>query len=415
MKLEFYNFLKNFISSLLLVGLLVDASAGRSIAQSSTTIPSFLSDRPACKVKSVEKATSEFENVGLSPKKDLLVFTALDSSEVYQVYVTKVGEKDSHCITCTQVQGGPKVDRNKPMLSWHPSGDWLVVGIEEDSHDLDWAPISWQRGLLQSGIWLNIWITTPAGDRWYQITNWDTSKAPNNGYVGVSFTPDGKRGVWAEIVDGNVFVNAFGIWKLFIADFSVTNGVPSFLNKREITPIGAKWVEPGNFDPAGRKILLSTDIGITNAQGQDQVAFDVDSKEAVNLTNSPLVWDEHGLYSRDGSKIVFMSSLPFANEPDSYKTASLKTEFLIMDADGSHIQQVTHFNVPGHSESQQERTIAAVAGFVDDGTQLFAFVMGPNFTKTNWLITFEGACGVNAGVNTIPSPITGLRRVPINK
>jgi hypothetical protein len=130
------------------------------------------------------------------------------------------------------------------MISRHPSGQWLVVGVEEDTHDLMWMPASWQRGLLQSGIWLNMWITTPAGDRWYQLTDF---KKPvtglSDGYVGTAFTSNGKQAIWTEIVDGNIFANVFGVWKLYLEDFQVTaNGGPSLVNKRDITPTGrAGW------------------------------------------------------------------------------------------------------------------------------------------------------------------------------
>ena len=280
------------------------------------------------------------------------------------------------------------------MVSWHPSGQWLVVGIEENSHDLSWAPGSWQRGLLQSGIWLNIWVTTPKGDRWHQIT--DYKKNPADGFVGVAFSPDGRKAVWAEIVDGNVFANAFGIWKLYIADFGLApDGHPVFANKRDITPAGAKWVEPGNFAPDGRHMLISSDIGLKNAQGQDQWMLDVDSGELRNLTNSPAVWDEHGLFSPGGRKITFMSSYPYRNDPNASKATSLQTEIMEMDADGSHLQQITHFNVPGYPESQGGPTVAAFGQFTGDGSEMFAAVMSRDdkFRKTNWIIDFDGRCG----------------------
>jgi hypothetical protein len=70
-------------------------------------------------------------------------------------------------------------------------------------------------------------------------------------------------------VDGNVFANHFGIWKLYMADFSVgADGTPSFINKTDISPVGARWLEPGNFSPDGRHILLSTDIGLSNARAR---------------------------------------------------------------------------------------------------------------------------------------------------
>ena len=202
--------------------------------------------------------------------------------------------------------------------------------------------------------------------------------------------------------------NHFGVWKLFVADFAVgADGVPSLRNKRDITPAGARWVEPGNFAPDGRNILISADVGMGDAQGQDQFALDITTGQIQNLTNSSDVWDEHGLYSPDGRKISFMSSYPYRADRRSYQTLSLKTEFMLMDASGGHLQQITHFNVPGYPESQKKKAVAAVAGFTADGSQLFATVMSTDksFGKTNWTITFEGRCG-----NSHENPVRPERR-----
>ncbi|MEO8592232.1 MAG: hypothetical protein ABI759_02825 [Candidatus Solibacter sp.] len=351
----------------------------------------------ACKVKSVRQEATAYENAVTSPNSDLFAATQEDSKGVYQVFTGKPGSGDLRCISCTERAGLPRRDRNKPMISWHPSGKWLVVGAEQDTHGNMWMPASWKRGLLQSGIWLNMWLVSPDGKHWYQQTDFKKpAHGPSDGFVGTAFSPDGKKAAWTEIVDGNVLANAFGVWRLFVADFTVSrDGVPSLVNRRDITPAGAKWVEPGNFSPDGRSLLISSDAGMKDALGQDQFVLDIVTGKLTNLNSSPQVWDEHGLYSPDGRKISFMSSYPYRAESGSNKTAALKTEFMLMDADGGNLQQVTHFNTPGFPESQKSRTIAAVAGFGKDGTQLFASLMttDKSFKKTNWTITFEGPCG----------------------
>jgi hypothetical protein len=282
------------------------------------------------------------------------------------------------------------------MTVWHPSGQWLAVGVEQDKHAWAWLPQSWQRGFLQTGAWMNMWITKPTGDRWYQMTDFKRPEnGPSDGYTGVAFTPDGRKAVWAEIVDSNLFANVAGVWRLYMADFVASpDGGPHLVNKRDITPAGARWIEPGNFSSDGRHLLLSTDIGIDDARGQDQWSLDIVTGALQNLTNSPKVWDEHGLYSPNANKIVFMSSYPYRDEPDSYKTFSLKTEFMLMDANGGHLQQLTHYNWPGYPESQRDRTVAAVGWFTLDGSQIYAMVMKlPEFTGMSWMITFAGHCG----------------------
>jgi hypothetical protein len=373
---------------------IVGCSAGNVSVAYSQTVPVSYPDQPACWVKSVQEYPTTYESLAKSPTSDLFVANQQDAKGIYQVYTAPAGGNNLTCISCTARLGAPRIDRNKMMVTWHPSGEWLVVGVEEDTHDLMWLPVSWQRGLMQSGLWLNMWITTPTGDRWYRITNFKPANGPSNGFTGTPFTPDGKKAVWAEIVDGNVFLNAFGLWKLYAADFNVaSDGTPSLASKMDITPTGARWVEPGNFAPDGRHLLISTDISLTDAEGQDQWSLDINTGALQNLTNTPAVWDEHGLYSPRGKKISFMSSYPYKKDASSYKTSTLRTEFMLMDSDGSHLQQLTHFNVWGYPEFQWGWTVAAVASFLGDGSQLFGTVMGPDFTKTNWVITFQGPCG----------------------
>ncbi len=376
--------------------LLAWAASAAPATPPAPSVPTSYADEPACEVKSVRRASSSYENMFVNPASGLVAATQPDAHAVYQVYVGQAGTSNLRCITCTAQSGAPAVNRNKPMISWHPSGQWLVVGVEEASHDLSWVSHNWQRGLLQSGIWLNIWVTTPNGDRWFQLTDFKKQNGPANGFSGVAFTPDGRHGVWAEIVDGNVFANAFGIWKLYIADFTLgLDGHPTLAHKRDITPPGAKWVEPGNFGPDGRHLLISSDIGLADAQGQDQWLLDVVSGQLRNLTNSPTVWDEHGLFSPDGRKISFMSSYPYRNNPHASKAASLQTEIMLMNSDGSHLQQITHFNSSGYPESQPGLTVAAVGEFMGDGSEMFVTVMSRDykFGKSNWTVEFKGRCG----------------------
>jgi hypothetical protein len=351
-------------------------------------------DQPACRVKSIQELPTTFQGLVQSPASNVHVATQYDSNGISQVYTTTPGGNTLTCITCAAHPGAPRVDRAKYMTAWHPSGQWLSIGVEETSYFWNWLPESWKRGFLQSGVWMNMWITTPAGDRWFQMTDFGALGSTSSGYTGVAWTPDGKRGAWAELV-GNVDANdPFGVWRLYLADFSVDQTrSPHWTNKRDITPAGAKWVEPGNFSPDGSRLLLSTDIGINNAQGQDQWSLDIDTGALQQLTNSPTVWDEHGLYSPGGNKIIFMSSYPYQSDPTSYQTLSLKTEFMLMDANGGHFQQLTHFNVPGYPESQPGKTVAALGWFVGGGSQLYAGTMGPDFTGIWWIITFAGFCG----------------------
>jgi len=307
-----------------------------------------------------------------------------DQNGIYQLYVGQRGDKAPICPTHLPMPGGPRPDRHKVMASWHPSGQWIVLGGERAEHDNMWIPAWLRKGWSQCGIWMDMYATTPGGSRWYKL-------APTKGgFTGVAFTPDGKLGMWADFVDGNVLAYpAFGRWRLMLGEFVESNGVPSFQHLKDISPPGAIWLEPGNFSPDGQSLLITADIGIKDNQGMDQYILNIKTGQLTNLTKSPSIWDEHGVFSPDGRQVFFMSSYPYRNDPRAHQIFSLKTEFMLINVDGTGLRQLTHFGVSGYPESfpHGHAEIAAVGMWSPDGTSIFCnSIAFPD--DTYWEITF---------------------------
>jgi len=151
------------------------------------------------------------------------------------------------------------------------------------------------------------------------------------------------------------------------------------------------WNEPGNFSPDNVSILLSGSVE-KDAQGQDQYILNIKTGELKNLTNSPTVWDEHGVFSPDGEKIIFMSAYPYRADPNTSKTLSIKTEFMLMNKDGSGLTQLTHFLEPGYPEYSKTNGIAACAEWSKDGrsANLWTLIF-PN--NEYWDIVFQIKAG----------------------
>jgi len=333
-----------------------------------------------------------------SPDGTMYLVNRDDANGISQVYVGRSNGGGQVCISCSDKANGPKGSKRKMQAHWHPSGRWIVMAVEQD--DYAKPPLATPEiieGLLQSGIWVDMWATNPDGSKWYKLQDFGSAN-PADGFTGVAFTPDGRTGVWAQIVDGNVFAYTFGKWQLIAADFTDANGVPQFTGLRNITPPDTYWLEPGNFSPNGKDLLLSADQGFpnhANVAGQDQFILDIQTGKMTNLTKSPDIWDEHGLFSPDGQKVVFMSSYPYRSDPKASTTLGLKTEFMIMDKDGSNLRQVTHFNEPGYPESSTQSSVAAVAGFSADGSTLLGInLIFPKYAA--WQIKLQGNCGNRA-------------------
>lgn len=346
----------------------------------------------ACSVKELKKSVIQ----GLkaySPDGKRFVINQEDDKGIAQIYVGAQGANSLTCITCTQQPDGPKPERFKMQPRWHPSGNWLFVAVERDTYSVP-PIIGWDRryreGQLQNGLWTNMYAVSLDGKAWHRLTDFKSDvRGTADGYTGPAFTPDGKRAVWSQIVDGNVLVYTFGRWELILAEFDDKGGVPRFSNLKNITPAGMHWNEPGNFSPDNVSLLFS---GSTerDAQGMDIYKLNIQTGQLTNLTNSPTVWDEHGVFSPDGEKIIFMSAHPYRADPRASKVLSIKTEFMLMNQDGSGLMQLTRFKESGHPESSEG--IAANAEWSRDGhsanlRQLFF----PDYQY--WDVVFDGPCG----------------------
>ena len=346
----------------------------------------------ACNVAKLSKSAVQGLKV-YSPGGDRYIINKEDDKGVGQIYVGTTGSAQLTCITCTQAAGGPKPDRFKMQPHWHPSGRWITMAVERDSYKT--PPVlglnrDYVEGQLQNGLWTNMWAVSPEGKNWTRLTDFRSESGYADGYTGPAFTADGRKLVWSQAVDGNILSYwPFGRWELTMADFTESGGVPKLSNLKNITPANMYWNEPGNFAPDGVSILLS---GSTekDAEGMDQYILNVLTGKLTDLTNSPKVWDEHGIFSPSGQKVLFMSAYPYRDSADASKITSIKTEFMLMNRDGSNLTQLTHFRTDGYPESS--KGIAANGEWSLDGTSVnLRQLVFPNYV--DWTLQFEGACG----------------------
>ena len=124
----------------------------------------------------------------------------------------------------------------------------------------------------------------------------------------------------------------------------------------------------------------------------DSYILNIRTRNLVNLTKSPTVWDEHAVFSPDGEKILFMSAYPYRSDRKASKILSIKTEFVLMDKDGTNLKQLTHFREPGYPEYVKNGGIAANGGWSADGRSLVLLrLVFPNYEY--WELQFQGPCG----------------------
>jgi Tol biopolymer transport system component len=350
-----------------------------------------------CEVAELRKSETQGLSISSPDGKRFLV-NKEDEKGTAQIYIGTTGNAKVECLTCVERPGGPKRERFKMQPRWHPSGRWIFLAVERDKYSP--PPIlGWNRdyveGQLQNGVWTNMWAMSSDGSRWYRLTDFATNvKGKADGYTGPAFSNDGKYAVWSQIADGNIFrYTPFGRWELIRAQFQERNGVPSLINQKDITPAGMAWNEPGNFAPDNVSLLI-TGSTEKDAQGMDQYILNVETGRLENLTNTPTVWDEHGLLSPDGERVIFMSAYPYRSDPKASKVLSIKTEFMLINSDGSGLTQLTHFREPGYPEYSSKGGIAATPGWSYDGRSAhLSRLFFPNYEY--WDVVFKGPCGRN--------------------
>ena len=324
------------------------------------------SDPEVSRKSLVKSITTIIDEVGgrvdWSHANDLIAFGMIGEDGFYDLWTMNSDASNKTCLTCDK-DGVLSLHNGQP--AWHPDGEWIVF----QAQDPGLGSVRGNLGQGGAGVNNNLWLTDRAGTEFYQLTQIEKSEA----ILHPHFSPDGSRLFWAarekKLIGGE--------WVLKIADFSFDDdGIPRLTNETVFRPDGKRntFYESHEFTLDGTSVIFSSDAG---REGRiydlDIWSMDIASQELKRLTDSESVWDEHAILSPSGRKIVWVSSEGYDWKPRNVK--SLRTDFWIMDSDGSNKQQLTHFNEPGFPESVSGASvIAADSSWNRDGTRLVAHI-----------------------------------------
>jgi hypothetical protein len=406
------NRLKVKQSGLMLVALAVIAlpaplqrESARARDRESTAGPGGAPSGP-CRVADIRRIGPLGQGHDWSESNGLLAISKRDNNNILQVHVMQPDGSEDRCLTCTQKPGGPSVRVHKGVPHWHPSGRFIFLQVEEEEHPGN-------RDLSQpgSGMFNDIWVTTPDGERWWRLT--DGSRNRQHGLLFPVPSRDGKKLVWAEryarqknpvktllsLKRGKPTKDVWGYWRMKVADIEIDAGRPQLRNIEPIELEGATFYEPQAWSPDGNTIYFASDLNRSSPYVLDVFSMDVRSRRVRPITDTEDEWEEHMSLSPSGRKIVLMSS-----ECCQWKTNDLRTlvsELYLANADGSEKYQLTFFNTPGSRYYNPDaRSIAGRSVWSRDGRRV-AFGRTTMNEKTNinyrpgelWLLTFEGQCG----------------------
>jgi hypothetical protein len=89
-----------------------------------------------------------------------------------------------------------------------------------------------------------------------------------------------------------------------------------------------------------------------------------------------------------------MSAYPYRADPSSSNILSIRTEFMLMNKDGTGLTQLTHFHAPGYPEHSKKNGIAACPSWSPDGRSAnLSTLIFPKYEY--WDIVFQESLGRN--------------------
>lgn len=295
----------------------------------------------------------------------LIAFDQQGDDQWFDVWTMKPDGSEKKCLTCSGSH--PKLHNGNP--AWHPSGNFIVFqSLDERIPQPFWGEIYKLYTGPGAGVNNNIWIMAGDGSKAWRMTDLGKGK----GVLHPHFSPDGNWLVWAELT--NPKPSPTGTWVIKRAAFSEENGKPRLNNIETLTPGKLQFYETHSFTPDGQSLLFSGMKFDGDDNGFDIYKYTfVDQKLEILTEEKKGEWDEHAQVSPDGSKIVWMSSMGVSQK---HRTNGLlvRTDYWMMNADGSDKKRFTWFNEKGAAQYLPGHIISADISWSPDGKQLVAYV-----------------------------------------
>jgi Tol biopolymer transport system component len=313
-------------------------------------------------VARITTLTEDGGRVAWSASLNRIAFDRAGADGYFDIWTMNPDGSAQTCITCGR-PGFPTRHIGQP--AWHPSGSYIAFQGQKEG--LTGALVDF---LANPGSGLNndLFVMDAGGNQLWRLVN---VPAGPGGILHPQFSHSGRELLWTERIAN---VGLYGQWVMRLASFQVVNGVPTISNIRTYTP-GAQQIfyETHGFSPDDQELLFSGNLEAGSSElGIDIYRYHTATGRLLNLTSTPTEWDEHAHFSPSGTRIAWMSSRGFPPVSDAQ---NLRTEFWLMNADGSGKTQLTHFNEPGQPESIPGQAVAGDLDWSPDGRRIVGYVV----------------------------------------
>jgi len=309
-----------------------------------------------------------------SAKLNLVAYDTISANGYYDVHTMNPDGSNDQCLTCNSTVL-PGLHKGNPSFDF--SGKWIVFQVEKAGT----SSVFNQLASPGSGLFNDVWVMDVKGTVFYPLTN---VPAMNSGVLHPHFNHAGTQVTWAQFV--NPAPSPLGTWEVQIADLVYNSGVPSLQNVKTYQPgIMPRFYETHGFSLDDQSVYLCANPDPAQKwYGADIYVFTPATGAFVDLTNTPNDWDEHADLSPDGAHIVWISSTGIQLAANNEKS-----DYWIMNVDGSNKRRLTWFNNPGFPESQSSSVAAATSAWSPDGTRFLGYVVTDNFGNSGPDLSIE--------------------------
>lgn len=295
-----------------------------------------------------------------------ILYSIKGSDKYYDLHLTLPNNTNDTCITC-----------NHPLLpnrhisnpGWHPNGKWITAVVEKAKH-----PRGSVHALPGFGAYCDIFLISVDGKKAHKLV--DIPNDYDHGVIAPRISPNGKKLIWTDRIVRPNFLSLkrmAGYWQIKTADLIWDkDSIPSIKNIKILQPGKKCFYECYGYSPDGNRIIFCSSMNKPSFWDQHIYTMDTSGNDVKKLTE--LDYNEHGCYTPDGKKIVWMTST---------KSTKKGTDWWIMNVDGTNKTRLTFFNEPKHAHYAGKANWAGLVSFNKTGDM---FVGGIQIS----LVTQEG-------------------------
>jgi Tol biopolymer transport system component len=303
---------------------------------------------------------------------NLIAFDQAESDYYYKIWTM---DKDGKNPTPLTVDNPILPNRHHGNPDWHPSGEFMAIQVvNPDIGGIFSGTFGYKLYTSPgAGVQNDVWILKRDGSAAWKITN----VTNQGGVLHPHFSKDGSKLVWAEMI--SPYPSPTGTWVMKLGNFSVVGGVPVVSNIITLKPGNYQWYETHGFSPDGSTLIFSIMPWGGASKDFDICTYNLVTAELRMLTEpTEQQWDEHAHFTPDGKQVIWMSSAENHLLPEEITQTSVKTDYWIMNADGSNKKRLTFFNIP-----TTEKVIASDLSITDDGRYMYGYIQNAPGTILN--------------------------------